>query len=64
LNVKDKEIQTAHEKINQATKELYLVRRKTNITEADKIIEIERKIVATDNKSKELVKEIKYLKRL
>ena len=64
--IKGREREIAHttEKIGQAQFELKKLTKKSTQSESDKLQTMERKITNTDFKSKELLKEIKMLKKL
>ena len=64
--IKGREREIAHttEKIGQAQFELKKLTKKSTQSEADKLQAMERKITNTEFKSKELLKEIKMLKKL
>lgn len=64
--IKGREREIAHttEKIGQAQFELKKLTKKSTQSESDKLQAMERKITNTEFKSKELLKEIKMLKKL
>ncbi len=64
--IKGREREIAHttEKIGQAQFELKKLTKKSTQSESDKLQTMERKITNTEFKSKELLKEIKMLKKL
>jgi septal ring factor EnvC (AmiA/AmiB activator) len=64
--IKGREREIAHttEKIGQAQFELKKLSKKSTQSEADRLQTLERKIANTEFKSKELLKEIKMLKKL
>jgi septal ring factor EnvC (AmiA/AmiB activator) len=64
--IKGREREIAHttEKIGQAQFELKKLTKKSTQSEADRLQTLERKIANTEFKSKELLKEIKMLKKL
>lgn len=61
---REREITHTTEKIGQAQFELKKLTKKSTQSESDKLQAMERKITNTEFKSKELLKEIKMLKKL
>lgn len=62
--IKDREFLNTQEKIQLSAKELKQLQKKSGMSESEKIVELERKIIGVELKNKELQKEIKYLKKL
>ena len=64
LKFKDKEKELTQEKIVQAKKEIKQLKRGSQMTESERIVELEAKIVGTETRIREMVREIKLLNKL
>jgi hypothetical protein len=64
VTTKEKELYNVSEKINQAKKELKQSNGKSKKTEGEKMMDLEKRIKQNEFQSKELIKEIKQLKKL
>lgn len=61
---KEREIISITEKIQQSKKELDQMKKKAQMTESERIVDLEQKIIGTELKIKDLIKEIKQLNKM
>jgi chemotaxis regulatin CheY-phosphate phosphatase CheZ len=61
---REREIANTTEKIQQSKKELDQLRKRAQMTESERIVDLEQKIIGTELKIKDLIKEIKQLTRM
>ena len=63
ITLKEREISNANDKLKTARIELKSMKKKSKMTEADKLIAMQEKIAYTIEQNKELEKELRLLKR-
>ena len=64
VRLKEKEILSTSDKIQQAKKDLNSMLKRSKMTESEKVVELEQKIVGVEMKTKDVIKEIKNLKKI
>ncbi|CDW84921.1 UNKNOWN [Stylonychia lemnae] len=64
IRLKEREITNTQDKIQQSKKELVAIQKKSSMTDSERIVDLEQKIIGTELKIKDLQKEIKNLKKI
>ena len=63
ISLKEREINNANDRLKTAKKELKSLKKKSQLTQGDKLVTLQEKIMKTTEQNKELERELRLLKR-